>query len=242
MRCTRIKKNNSRIIQNCKDTSQDGCSLWNISHGGEVQPALPHLHLLPLALILINILPLPLLVPRAVLGIMSGVAASETPVVICLAILLLLIVPLSWKLGAVGCLLLLLLWSDHPSSLLLLGSPVLSVGHNPEALWLSRGSCHRGLPLLFCLSGCDAILLGDSHVDQLIVAVGSDGVETVTELSADPPPEPVSLLLIRICMISSILAQVIKSLSILQHGPVSLSECQKLVELSVLLETCSQML
>jgi hypothetical protein len=95
------------------------------------------LHLLPLALILINILPLPLLVSRAILGIVPGVATCETPVVICLAVLMLLLtVPLSWKLGAVGCLLL-LLWSDHPSSLLLLGSPVLSVGHNPEALWLS---------------------------------------------------------------------------------------------------------
>jgi hypothetical protein len=42
---------------------------------------------------------------------MSGVATCETPVVICLTILLLLlIVPLSRKLGAVGCLLLLLLW------------------------------------------------------------------------------------------------------------------------------------
>jgi hypothetical protein len=95
------------------------------------------LHLLPLALILINILPLLLLVPGAIFGIMPGVATGETPIVICLAVLLLLIVPLSWKLGAVGCLLLLLLWSDHPSSLLLLGSPVLCVGHNPEALWLS---------------------------------------------------------------------------------------------------------
>jgi hypothetical protein len=94
------------------------------------------LHLLPLALVLINILPLPLLVPGAILGVMSGVATSEAPVVICLAVLLLLIVPLSWKLGAVGCLLL-LLGSDHPSPLLLLGSPALSVGHNPEALWLS---------------------------------------------------------------------------------------------------------
>jgi hypothetical protein len=94
------------------------------------------LHLLPLALVLINILPLPLLVLGAILGIVPGVAASETPVVIRLSILLLLIVPLSWKLGAVGCLLL-LLWSDHPYPLLLLGSPVLSVRHNPEALWLS---------------------------------------------------------------------------------------------------------
>jgi hypothetical protein len=67
---------------------------------------------------------------------MPGVATGETPVVICLAILmLLLIVPLSWKLGVVACLLL-LLWSDHPSPLLLLWSPVLSVRHNPEALWL----------------------------------------------------------------------------------------------------------
>jgi hypothetical protein len=87
-------------------------------------------------LILINILPLPLLVPGAILGIMSGVAASETPVVICLVILLLLIVSLSWELGAVGCLLL-LLRSDHLSPLLLLRSPALSVRHNPEALWLS---------------------------------------------------------------------------------------------------------
>ena len=64
------------------------------------------MHLLPLALVLINILPLPLLVPGAILGIVPGVAASETPVVIRLAILLLLIVPLHWGLRAVGCLLL----------------------------------------------------------------------------------------------------------------------------------------
>jgi hypothetical protein len=96
---------------------------------------------------------------------MSGVATSETPVVICLTILLLLlIVPLSWKLGAIGCLLL-LLWSDHPMSLLLLRSPVLSVRHNPEALWLSRRSCHSGLPLLLYLTSRDTVLLRNGHVD-----------------------------------------------------------------------------
>jgi hypothetical protein len=69
---------------------------------------------------------------------MPGVTTSETPVVIGLTVLLLLlIVPLSWKLGAVGCLLLLRLWSDHPTSLLLLGSSVLSIIHDPKALWLS---------------------------------------------------------------------------------------------------------
>jgi hypothetical protein len=96
------------------------------------------LHLLPLALVLVGILSLPLLIFGAILSIMPGVTTSETLVVIGLTVLLLLwlIVPLNWKLGAAGCLLL-LLWSDHPTSLLLLRSPVLSVRHDPEALWLS---------------------------------------------------------------------------------------------------------
>jgi hypothetical protein len=95
------------------------------------------LHLLPLALVLIGILSLPLLVPGAILGIVSSVTTSETFVVIGLTVLLLwLIVPLNWGLKAVGCLLL-LLWSDHPTSLLLLRSPVLSVRYNPKALRLS---------------------------------------------------------------------------------------------------------
>jgi hypothetical protein len=95
------------------------------------------LHPLPLALILIYILTLPLLVPGTILGIVSGAATSETLVIIALPVLLLrlVVVPLNWGLRAVGCLLL-LLWSDHPLSLLLLRSSALSVGHNPEALRL----------------------------------------------------------------------------------------------------------
>jgi hypothetical protein len=91
---------------------------------------------LPLALILVGILSLPLLVSREILSIMSGVTTSETPVVIGMTVLLLLIVPLQWGLRAVGCLLL-LLGSNHPTSLLLLGSPIMGVSYNPEALWLS---------------------------------------------------------------------------------------------------------
>jgi hypothetical protein len=92
------------------------------------------LNLLPLALVLIGILPLPLLVLGAILGVMSRAATSETSVVIGLTVLLLwlVVVPLNWGLRAVGCL---LLWSDHPPSLLL-RSPTLSVRHNPEALRL----------------------------------------------------------------------------------------------------------
>jgi hypothetical protein len=68
-----------------------------------------------------------------------SVTISETSVVIDLTVRLLrrlIVVPLNWELRAVGCLLL-LLWSDHPTSLLLLRSPVLSVRYNPEALRLS---------------------------------------------------------------------------------------------------------
>jgi hypothetical protein len=98
------------------------------------------LHLLPLALVLIGTLSLPLLIPAAILGIVSTVTTSETYVVIGLTVLLvlrLIVVPLNWGLRAVGCLLLLLLWSNHPTSLLLLRSPVLSVRYNSEALRLS---------------------------------------------------------------------------------------------------------
>ena len=113
-------------------------SLRNVSQCGEVQPALPHLHPLPLALVLICILPLLLLVLGTILSIVSGAATSETPVVIALTILLLwlVVVPLNWGLRAVGCLLL-LLWLDHQSSLLLLWPPALGVRYNPEALRLS---------------------------------------------------------------------------------------------------------
>jgi hypothetical protein len=194
-----------------------------------------HLHPLPLALILICILTLPLLVSGTILGIVSGAATSETPVVVALMVLLLwlVVVPLSWELRAVGCLLLLLLWSDHPSPLLLLRSSALSVGHNPEALRLCGWSCHRGLSLLLCLAGYDAILLRDGHVDQLIVAVGPYCSETVTELSAEAPPESVSLLLISVSMVACILTQVIESLGVLQHCTTPLSEFQKLVDLAI---------
>jgi hypothetical protein len=76
---------------------QNGNSIWNVSQCGEVQPALPHLHPLPLALVQICILPLPLLVLGTILGIMFGAATSETPVVIALTVLLLwlVVVPLN---------------------------------------------------------------------------------------------------------------------------------------------------
>jgi hypothetical protein len=63
--------------------------------------------------------------------------------------------------------------------------------------------------------------------------VGPDSVETVTELSVEASPKPVSLLLISVSMVAFVLTQVIESLGVLQHGTTPLSECQKLIELAV---------
>jgi hypothetical protein len=62
-----------------------------------------------------------------------------------------------------------------------------------------------GLPLLYCLASCYAILLRDGQVDQLVVAVGPDCVEMVAELSVEAPPEPISLLLISASMVAYVL-------------------------------------
>jgi hypothetical protein len=171
---------------------------------------LSDLHLLLSSLVLIWRWHLPLLISNAVLGIVAHIATSETLVPIALAELLLLrrlIVPWggSWK--AVGCRLLLLLrWPDHPSTCLLLKSPALIVRNNPEPLGLSGWCCHWCLPLLLCPVSYNTVLLGDSQVDQLIEAISTDSVETFPQLGVETPAEAVSLLLIRISMISCILA------------------------------------
>jgi hypothetical protein len=175
-----------------------------------------------------------LLIFGAVLGIVAHIATSETLVPIALVELLLLrlIVPWggSWK--AVGCQLL-LRWPDHPSACLLLKSPALIVRNNPEPLGLSGWCCHWCLPLLLCPVSYNTVLLGDGQVDQLIEAINPDSVETFSQLGVETPAEAVSLLLVRISMISCILAQVIEGLSVLQYRVGSLIECQKFIQLSI---------
>jgi hypothetical protein len=62
------------------------------------------------------------------------------------------------------------------------------------------------------------------------------------ELSAEAPPESVSLLLISVSMVACVLTQVIESLGVLQHGMTPLSECQKLIELAIHDACCYVML
>jgi hypothetical protein len=166
----------------------------------------------------------------------AHIATSEAFVPIALAELLLLrlIVPCggSWK--AVGCRLLLLLrWPDHPSACLLLKFPALIVRNSPEPLGLGGWCCHWCLPLLLCPVSYNTILLGDGQVDQLIEAISPDSVETFSQLGVETPAEAVSLLLVKISMISCILAQVIEGLSVLQYRAGSLIECQKFIQLAI---------
>jgi hypothetical protein len=63
--------------------------------------------------------------------------------------------------------------------------------------------------------GYDAVFLWYAKVDQFIVAVSTNSVEALTELGVESLSETVPLLLIWICMITCILAQVVEGLDIL---------------------------
>jgi hypothetical protein len=79
----------------------------------------------------------------------------------------------------------------------------------------------------------NAILLGDDQVDQLIEAICPDSVESFPQLGVETPAKAVSLLLIRIGMVTCILAQVVEGLSVLQYRAGSLIKCQKLIQLAI---------
>jgi hypothetical protein len=52
----------------------------------------------------------------------------------------------------------------------------------------------------------NTILLGDGQVDQLIEAISPDSVKAFPQLGVETPAEAVSLLLIKISMVTCILA------------------------------------
>jgi hypothetical protein len=107
------------------------------------------------------------------------------------------------------------------------------VRNNPEPLGLSGWCCHWCLSLLLCPVSYNTILLEDGQVDQLIEAISSDSVKTFPQLGVETPAEAVSLLLIRISMVTCILAQVVEGLSVLQYRVGSLIKCQKLIQLAI---------
>jgi hypothetical protein len=50
------------------------------------------------------------------------------------------------------------------------------------------------------------VLLGDGQVDQLMKAISTNSIETFPQLGVETPAEAVSLLLVRISMITCILS------------------------------------
>jgi hypothetical protein len=64
-------------------------------------------------------------------------------------------------------------------------------------------------------------------------AIRPDSVESFPQLGVETPAEEVSLLLIRIGMVTCILAQVVEGLSVLQYRAGSLIKCQKLIQLAI---------
>jgi len=76
---------------------------------------------------------------------------------------------------------------------------------------------------------CNAIVLSDGLIHQLIKTVGADKVETLLELGVKIRAETILLLGIAVCMMTDILAQVIEDLCVLNHSAGSLCKRQKFI-------------
>ena len=57
---------------------------------------------------------------------------------------------------------------------------------------------------------CNAIILSDGHIHQIIKTVGANKVKTLLELGVKTTTETILLLGITVCMMTSVLAQVIE--------------------------------
>jgi hypothetical protein len=77
----------------------------------------------------------------------------------------------------------------------------------------------------------DAIFLGDSQVQQLIISIRLDEVQAILELGIKTSAKAITLLSISVSMIIRVLTQVVESLSILENGASSLGKSQKLIQL-----------
>ena len=76
---------------------------------------------------------------------------------------------------------------------------------------------------------CNAIVLSDGHIYQLVKTVGANKVKTFLELGVKTSMETILLPGITVCMMTGVLAQVIEDLCILKHNTVSLSKSQEFI-------------
>ena len=76
---------------------------------------------------------------------------------------------------------------------------------------------------------CNAIVLSNGHIYQLIKTIRTDKVETLLELGVKTTAETILLLGIAVCMMTSVLAQVIEDLCVLKHNAGSLRKNQEFI-------------
>ena len=76
---------------------------------------------------------------------------------------------------------------------------------------------------------CNAIVLSDGHIFQLIEAVSMDKIETLLELGVKTTAETILFLGIAVCMMTGVLAQVIENLCVLKHSVGSLRKRQEFI-------------
>ena len=76
---------------------------------------------------------------------------------------------------------------------------------------------------------CNAIILSNGLIHQLIKIVGADKVEMLLELGVKTTTEMILLLGIAVCMIARILAQMIEDLCVLKHSAGSLRKRQEFI-------------
>ena len=76
---------------------------------------------------------------------------------------------------------------------------------------------------------CNAVILSDGHIYQLIVTIGANKIETLLEPGIKTTVEMILFLGIAVCMITGILAQVIENLCVLKHSAVFLCEHQEFI-------------
>jgi hypothetical protein len=76
----------------------------------------------------------------------------------------------------------------------------------------------------------DTVFLSQSHIHKFTESISFNQVQAFLELCVKTTMETLLFLSIIICMIPRILAQMIKSLRILQYSVGALCECQKFIQ------------
>ena len=197
-----------------KITRHNWCVLREFSEGSKIDPSLLIFHHLLFAFVLVGVLTRKrFLGLRAIFSKVWGTSAIKTTVVV----LPLIELSIIWPWTRLLLLLLLRHW-DSSCSLLLrwpknpfawcsfprwgFGSCIL---HQTIPWWLCTRGSSRWLRLLPSTMCCNAVILGNGHINQLIKTIRAGKVETFPELGIKTTTETILLLGIGVYMMTRIL-------------------------------------